>query len=247
MASCHTAELDGYIVEGHVPAQAVAQLLKERPKAIGLAAPGMPAARPAWRWASRKSTRCICSTRRVRANSANGWATSRPEPASPARRAAGQDSGPRPGRGKPRGEGRLQQIAAGRRVEVEHLARDEDARQFLQHQIVVDLVEGDAAGGRDGALEPGDAGDLQRRILDERRHALRRRAAGPPAAPRAAARSRPSRSPALRRKVACDCFGGAARQLARRDRRDGVGPQIDDAASSRRRAATASRSREESA
>jgi hypothetical protein len=46
MASCHTAELDGYIIEGHVPAQAVAQLLKERPKAIGLAAPGMPMGSP---------------------------------------------------------------------------------------------------------------------------------------------------------------------------------------------------------
>ncbi len=46
MASCHTAELDGYLIEGHVPAQAVAQLLKERPKAIGLAAPGMPMGSP---------------------------------------------------------------------------------------------------------------------------------------------------------------------------------------------------------
>lgn len=46
MASCHTAEVDGYIVEGHVPAQAVARLLSERPKAIGLAAPGMPMGSP---------------------------------------------------------------------------------------------------------------------------------------------------------------------------------------------------------
>jgi hypothetical protein len=46
MASCHTAELDGYIIEGHAPAQAVARLLKERPKAIGLAAPGMPMGSP---------------------------------------------------------------------------------------------------------------------------------------------------------------------------------------------------------
>lgn len=46
MASCHTAELDGYIIEGHVPAQAIAQLLKERPKAVGLAAPGMPMGSP---------------------------------------------------------------------------------------------------------------------------------------------------------------------------------------------------------
>ncbi len=46
LASCHTAEIDGYVVEGHVPPQAVAQLLKERLKAIGLAAPGMPAGSP---------------------------------------------------------------------------------------------------------------------------------------------------------------------------------------------------------
>ncbi|MCC3244954.1 DUF411 domain-containing protein [Methylocystis sp. WRRC1] len=46
MASCHTAEIDGYIVEGHVPAQAIAQLLKDRPKVVGIAAPGMPAGSP---------------------------------------------------------------------------------------------------------------------------------------------------------------------------------------------------------
>ncbi|WP_457797711.1 DUF411 domain-containing protein [Methylocystis sp. S23] len=46
MASCHTAEIDGYVIEGHVPPQAVAQLLKERPKAAGVAAPGMPMGSP---------------------------------------------------------------------------------------------------------------------------------------------------------------------------------------------------------
>jgi hypothetical protein len=46
VASCHTAELDGYVIEGHVPPQAVAQLLKERPKATGVAAPGMPMGSP---------------------------------------------------------------------------------------------------------------------------------------------------------------------------------------------------------
>jgi hypothetical protein len=46
MTSCHTAELDGYIVEGHVPPQAIAQLLRERPKAVGVAAPGMPMGSP---------------------------------------------------------------------------------------------------------------------------------------------------------------------------------------------------------
>lgn len=46
LASCHTAEVDGYVVEGHVPASAVKRLLAERPAAIGLAVPGMPAGSP---------------------------------------------------------------------------------------------------------------------------------------------------------------------------------------------------------
>lgn len=46
LASCHTAEIESYFVEGHVPAQAIRQLLKERPKAAGLAAPGMPSGSP---------------------------------------------------------------------------------------------------------------------------------------------------------------------------------------------------------
>jgi len=40
--SCHTALVDGYVVEGHVPAVAIIQLLQERPDAVGLALPGMP-------------------------------------------------------------------------------------------------------------------------------------------------------------------------------------------------------------
>ena len=44
--SCHTATVDGYIIEGHVPADDVTRLLKEKPKAIGLAVPGMPAGSP---------------------------------------------------------------------------------------------------------------------------------------------------------------------------------------------------------
>lgn len=42
LASCHTAEIDGYLVEGHVPADAVRRLLAERPDAVGISAPGMP-------------------------------------------------------------------------------------------------------------------------------------------------------------------------------------------------------------
>ena len=44
--SCHTAEVDGYFVEGHVPAADVKRLLAEKPAAIGLAAPGMPLGSP---------------------------------------------------------------------------------------------------------------------------------------------------------------------------------------------------------
>ena len=44
--SCHTALVDGYVVEGHVPAGAIARLLEDRPDAAGLALPGMPADSP---------------------------------------------------------------------------------------------------------------------------------------------------------------------------------------------------------
>ena len=41
LASCHTAIVEGYVLEGHVPAGDVQRLLRERPKAKGLAVPGM--------------------------------------------------------------------------------------------------------------------------------------------------------------------------------------------------------------
>ena len=40
-ASCHTALVQGYVIEGHVPAADIVRLLKERPQALGLAVPGM--------------------------------------------------------------------------------------------------------------------------------------------------------------------------------------------------------------
>ncbi len=46
LAACHTAEIAGYVIEGHVPALAVRQLLEKRPAAVGLAVPGMPAGSP---------------------------------------------------------------------------------------------------------------------------------------------------------------------------------------------------------
>lgn len=46
LESCHTALVDGYVVEGHVPADVIDQLLRERPKVLGLAVPGMPLGSP---------------------------------------------------------------------------------------------------------------------------------------------------------------------------------------------------------
>lgn len=46
LASCHTAVVEGYAVEGHVPADAIRRLLAERPKARGIAVPGMPMGSP---------------------------------------------------------------------------------------------------------------------------------------------------------------------------------------------------------
>lgn len=46
MTSCHTGEIDGYMIEGHVPTADIRRLLTERPDAVGLAVPGMPYGSP---------------------------------------------------------------------------------------------------------------------------------------------------------------------------------------------------------
>jgi hypothetical protein len=46
LGACHTALVDGYVVEGHVPADDVKRLLAERPKVVGVAVPGMPIGSP---------------------------------------------------------------------------------------------------------------------------------------------------------------------------------------------------------
>ena len=46
MVSCHTAVVNGYTIEGHVPAADIKRLLNERTKAVGLAVPGMPVGSP---------------------------------------------------------------------------------------------------------------------------------------------------------------------------------------------------------
>ena len=46
LASCHTAIIDGYLVEGHVPAGEIRRLIAEKPEAIGISVPGMPQGAP---------------------------------------------------------------------------------------------------------------------------------------------------------------------------------------------------------
>lgn len=46
LQSCHTALVDGYVVEGHVPVDDIRRMLKEKPEITGLTAPGMPAMSP---------------------------------------------------------------------------------------------------------------------------------------------------------------------------------------------------------
>ncbi|NOC47345.1 DUF411 domain-containing protein [Ruegeria sp. HKCCD7559] len=54
MVSCHTAQVDGYIIEGHVPAADIRRLLEERPDAVGLAVPKMPLGSPGMDFGSRR-------------------------------------------------------------------------------------------------------------------------------------------------------------------------------------------------
>jgi hypothetical protein len=49
LASCHTAIIDGYVVEGHVPVEDIQRLLADRPDVLGLTAPGMPQFSPGMR------------------------------------------------------------------------------------------------------------------------------------------------------------------------------------------------------
>ena len=44
--SCHTAIVDGYVIEGHVPRDEVVRMLRERPNILGLSVPGMPIGSP---------------------------------------------------------------------------------------------------------------------------------------------------------------------------------------------------------
>jgi hypothetical protein len=54
MVSCHTATVDGYVIEGHVPASDIRRLLAERPDAVGLAVPEMPLGSPGMDFGDRR-------------------------------------------------------------------------------------------------------------------------------------------------------------------------------------------------
>ena len=54
LASCHTAFVNGYVIEGHVPAEDIRRLLEEKPKIAGLAVAGMPIGSPGMEVGNRK-------------------------------------------------------------------------------------------------------------------------------------------------------------------------------------------------
>lgn len=55
LASCHTAIVDGYVIEGHVPADDIKKLLKTKPKVVGLAVPGMVNGSPGMEMGDKKA------------------------------------------------------------------------------------------------------------------------------------------------------------------------------------------------
>ena len=61
MSSCHTAIVDGYIVEGHVPANDIINLLKTKPKIVGISVPGMPMGTPGMEMGGKKDVYKVMS------------------------------------------------------------------------------------------------------------------------------------------------------------------------------------------
>jgi hypothetical protein len=61
MASCHTALVNGYVVEGHVPASDIKKLLKLKPAVIGISVPGMPSGTPGMEMGGRKDAYQVVS------------------------------------------------------------------------------------------------------------------------------------------------------------------------------------------
>lgn len=56
LASCHTAIIDGYVVEGHVPGDDIKQLLAQKPNVSGIAVPGMPVGTPGMEMGNKKDS-----------------------------------------------------------------------------------------------------------------------------------------------------------------------------------------------
>lgn len=54
IASCHTALVGGYVVEGHVPVKDIKKMLADKPKIVGIAVPGMPVGTPGMEMGSKK-------------------------------------------------------------------------------------------------------------------------------------------------------------------------------------------------
>ncbi|MEC4985297.1 MAG: DUF411 domain-containing protein [Oscillatoria sp. PMC 1068.18] len=61
LASCHTAIIDGYVVEGHIPADDVKRLLQQKPDIAGIAVPGMPLGSPGMEAGDRKEAFAVIS------------------------------------------------------------------------------------------------------------------------------------------------------------------------------------------
>jgi hypothetical protein len=61
MASCHTAIVDGYVVEGHVPANDIRTLLKNKPDVVGITVPGMPSGTPGMEMVGKKDAYQVIS------------------------------------------------------------------------------------------------------------------------------------------------------------------------------------------
>lgn len=61
MASCHTALVNGYVIEGHVPANDIRKLLKLKPHVIGIAVPAMPSGTPGMEMGGKKDAYDVMS------------------------------------------------------------------------------------------------------------------------------------------------------------------------------------------
>lgn len=61
MRSCHTAEINGYLIEGHVPAQDIKLLLAQKPDIIGLSVPRMPVGTPGMEMGTKKDNFTVIS------------------------------------------------------------------------------------------------------------------------------------------------------------------------------------------